>query len=115
MTGLTNQTLRREISGSKTTQSRFRKRWLTTRAADQRVIARQPVRFESVRSHASAWVTMVCRSLKRGCHPSVERTRSQVATIRAGSTPAMLRGHIRFLRRLAVELVGRLLNGCHLA
>src|SRR5262249_24076976 len=41
----------------------------------------QPARFESLRSHASAWTTMVCRSLKRGCHPSTERTRSQAATI----------------------------------
>src|SRR5437762_1292950 len=32
----------------------------------------QPARFESLRSHASAWATIVCRSSKRGCHPSVE-------------------------------------------
>ena len=38
-----------------------------------------------LRSHASAWVTIVCRSSKCGCQPSVERIRSQAATICAGS------------------------------
>src|SRR5262249_3650076 len=48
-------------------------------------VACQPARFESLRSHASAWATIVCRSSKRGCHPSVERTRSHAATICVGS------------------------------
>jgi hypothetical protein len=54
----------------------------TSAHGTERMVACQPARFESLRSHASVWATMVC---KRGCHPSVERTRSQAATICAGS------------------------------
>jgi hypothetical protein len=39
----------------------------------------------SLRSHANAWATMVCRSSKRGCHLRIEWARSRAATRSAGS------------------------------
>src|SRR5262249_43022158 len=52
---------------------------------NRRVRKGQPARVKSLRSHASAWHTMVCRSSKSGCHLSKERARSEAATICAGS------------------------------
>src|SRR5437764_15388245 len=42
-------------------------------------------RDKSLRSHASAWHTIVSRSLKCGCHLRTERARSEAATTHAGS------------------------------
>src|SRR5262249_57936759 len=42
-------------------------------------------RDKSLRSHASAWHTIVSRSSKCGCHLSTERARSEAATTHAGS------------------------------
>jgi len=68
-----------------------------------RLVACQPARFESLRSRASAWATRVCRSLKRDCHPSVERIRSEAPTICAAR--ALLRWSAEDLARQSLVSV----------
>src|SRR5262249_57986268 len=48
---------------------------------NRRVRRGQLARVESLRSHASAWHTMVGRSSKCGCHLSKERARSEAAAL----------------------------------
>src|SRR6516164_5139335 len=63
----------------------LKERDLLVAAAESTSSQGQSARVKSLRSHASAWLTMVCRSSKCGCHLSRERTRSEAATICAGS------------------------------
>ena len=114
MTGLTNQTLRREISGSK------RHSPVSKEMADN--AGCRPT-GDCPSAGAFRKRALPCQrvgddglQIVKARLPSERGTDSVAGAICAGSTPAMLRGHIRFLRRLAaVELVGRLLNGCHVA